>query len=257
MIFDTHMHTEFSFDSSEQITEMLNAAKAKNLGIITTEHKDLNYLEVGGFPIDFDVDDYFRRYEKYRSDTYLMGIELGLDMDYTPEIRKIEEGYDFDMVIGSLHTMAGINLSSRKYFKGKDQREFYKRYLTYAGEIIKDSPFIDSLAHFDYPTRYSGYRELRYDEYESEFKELFKIMVDKDVTLEINLKRPLQGEVLESFKSIYKGYYENGGRFITLASDAHVAEDIGRNFQEAMRLMDDIGLKICYYKNRERILCER
>lgn len=257
MIFDTHMHTEFSFDSSEQITEILAAAKAKNLGIITTEHKDLNYLEVGGFPIDFDVDDYFRRYEKYRSDTYLMGIELGLDMDYTKEIARIERRYDFDMVIGSMHTMAGINLSSRKYFKDKDQREFYEKYLTYARDIIVDSPFIDSLAHFDYPTRYSGFRELRYEEYEHHFQELFKTMLDKEVTLEINLKRPLHGEVLESFRSVYKGYYENGGRYVTLASDAHIAEDIGRNFQEAMELMDDIGLKICYYRNRERILCER
>lgn len=257
MIFDTHMHTELSFDSSEQITRILDAGKQKNLGVITTEHKDLNYFEVGGFPIDFNVDEYFRKYEKYRSDTYLMGIELGLDKFYTDKIRKISENYEFDMVIGSLHTMAGINLSSRKYFKGLDDKTFYKTYLKYAEEMIIDSPFIDTLAHFDYPTRYSGFRELRYEEYETEFKGLFKAMMDKDVTLEINLKRPLVGEVYDSFKSVYEGYYLNGGRYITLASDAHIAEDVGRNFDDAVRMMDDIGLEICYYKNRKRILCSR
>lgn len=257
MIFDTHMHTEFSFDSSEQITRILDAAKKKNLGVITTEHKDLNYFEVGGFPIDFSVDEYFRKYEKYRSDTYLMGIELGLDMNYTDKIRSIAENYEFDMVIGSLHTMAGINLSSRKYFKDRDEKTFYRAYLKYAKEMIIDSPFIDTLAHFDYPTRYSGYRELRYEEYETEFKALFSAMKEYDVTLEINLKRPLTGEVYESFLSVYKGYHKNGGRFVSLASDAHVAEDVGRNFDDALQMMDDIGLEICYYKNRQRILCTR
>jgi histidinol-phosphatase (PHP family) len=257
MIFDTHMHTELSFDSSEQITRILEEAKAKSLGVTTTEHKDLNYMEVGGFPIDFNVDEYFRRYEKYRSDTYLMGIELGLDMRYTDEIREIQNNYDFDIVIGSLHTMAGINLSSRKFFKEQDERVFYRSYLKYAEEIILDSPFIDSLAHFDYPTRYSGFQELRYEEYEKEFSGLFKTMIDKDVTLEMNLKRPLKGDVYHSFKSVYKGYYENGGRYVTLASDAHIADDIGRNFEEAIKLVDDLGLEICYYKNRKRVLCDR
>ena len=44
---------------------------------------------------------------------------------------------------------------------------------------------------------------------------------------------------------------------MTLASDAHIAEDIGRNFDEAIKLADDIGLEICYYKNRKRVLCDR
>ncbi|MFH5835770.1 PHP domain-containing protein [Proteiniclasticum sp. C24MP] len=257
MIFDTHMHTELSFDSSEQITKILEEAAVKNLGVITTEHKDLNYLEVGGFPIDFDVDEYFRLYEKYRSDTYLMGIELGLDRRYTDKIREIQEKYDFDIVIGSLHTMDGINLSSRKYFKSQNEKDFYRTYLRYAEEMVRDSSFIDALAHFDYPTRYSGFSELRYEAYEKELSALFKTMVREDVTLEINLKRPLIGEVYHSFRSIYKGYYENGGRYVTLASDAHVAEDIGRNFDEAIKLADDIGLEICYYKNRKRVLCDR
>lgn len=257
MIFDTHMHTELSFDSSEQIARILEAAESKNMGVITTEHKDLNYLEVGGFPIDFDVDEYFSRYGQYRSDTYLMGIELGLDRRYTDKIRKIQESYDFDMVIGSLHTMDGINLSSRRYLREQNEKAFYSAYLKYAEEMVRDSSFMDALAHFDYPTRYSGFSELRYEAYEKEFSALFQTMVKEDVTLEINLKRPLAGEVYHSFRSIYTGYYENGGRYVTLASDAHIAEDIGRNFKEAIQLADDIGLEICYYKNRKRVLCDR
>ena len=253
MIFDTHMHTEFSFDSSEKIEKLLETSEKKNLGIITTEHKDPNYEEVGGFPIDFNVDEYFKAYEKHRSDRYLMGIEMGLDHRYTGELKKIADSYEFDMVIGSLHTMKGFNLSSRKYLKSMEERAFYREYLLYAKEMIEENSFINSLAHFDYPTRYSPYKELKYEDYPEEFNALFQSMVQQDVTLEMNLKRPLAGDVLDSFRSVYKGYYDCGGRFVTLASDAHTAEDIGRNFEEAQQLLDDIGLKICYYKRRKRI----
>lgn len=253
MIFDTHMHTEFSFDSNEKIERLLEASEKKNLGIITTEHKDLNYEEVGGFPIDFNVDEYFEAYEKHRSDRYLMGIEMGLDHRYTGELKKIADSYEFDMIIGSLHTMKGFNLSSRKYLRTVEECAFYKEYLLYAKDMIEENSFINSFAHFDYPTRYSPYKELKYEDYPEEFKALFQTMVQQDVTLEMNLKRPLTGDVLDSFRSVFKGYYDCGGRFVTLASDAHSAEDIGRNFEEAQQLVDDIGLKICYYKRRKRI----
>jgi len=253
MIVDTHMHTEFSFDSSEKIERMLEKAKELHMGITTTEHKDLNYEEVGGFPIDFDVDHYFKTYEKYRSDTYFMGIELGLDRNYTKELEHLTSQYPFDMVIGSLHTMKGFNLSSRKYLAKMEEEVFYKEYLHYAKEMVEEHPFIDALAHFDYPTRYSPYREMRYEAYQEDFDGLFQAMVKHQVTLELNLKRPLQGELYHAFKSVYGGYKSQGGQFVTLASDAHVAEDIGRNFHEAKSLLDELGLEICYYRNRERI----
>ena len=257
MVFDTHLHTEMSFDSDEKLVNVLQMAKSRNLGAITTEHLDLNHMEIEGFPIDFDQDEYFRRYGQHRSETYLLGIELGLDKDYTKEIEKIQKSHDFDMVIGSLHTMGKDSLSSGKYFRGKGYKAFYTGYLAYAREMVLDNPFIDALAHLDYPTRYSGYPNMKYEEFQSEFDGLFKAMIEHGVALELNLKRPLLGDVLASFRSIFTGYRDNGGEFVTLASDAHIAEDLGRNFDDALRLIDDIGLKICYYRNRERMLCSR
>lgn len=257
MIFDTHMHTEFSFDSSETLENILAESKRKNLGVITTEHRDLNNMEIDGFPIDFDVEEYFRRYQPFRGENYLIGIELGLDKDYTNELRRVQEAFEFDMVIGSLHTMNKDSLSSRQYYKGKDYREFYRAYLTYAKEMVLDNPYINALAHLDYPTRYSGFPNLKYDEFKKEFDELFIVMLENEVSLELNLKRPLEGDVLSSFRSIFTGYKEQGGKSITLASDAHIAEDIGRNFEDALRLMDEIGLEICYYKERKRMICQR
>lgn len=253
-LFDTHMHTEFSFDSNEKLENILAKSKELGIGVITTEHKDLNYMEVGGFPIDFNVDDYFKAYEKYKSDTYLMGIELGLDADYQQEIKNIAKGYSFDMVIGALHTMEGINLSDRQYYKAINEHEFYRHYLNYAKDMLYAHPFIDTLAHFDYPTRYSGFGEMDFKTYEKEFIALFEAMKTQDITFEMNLRRPLEGDVLKAYKNIYSAYHAFGGEFVTLASDAHVSQDVARHFEKAKDLLNEIGLKTCHYKNRERVI---
>lgn len=253
-LFDTHMHTDFSFDSKEKLENILKKSKELGIGVITTEHKDLNYMDVGGFPIDFNVDDYFKAYEPYKSDTYLMGIELGLDRDYKEEVQAITKAYPFDMVIGSLHTMDGINLSDRQYYKDINEKDFYHHYLNYAKDMLIEHPFMDTLAHFDYPTRYSGFQEMDFSTYESEFIALFEAMKAQDITFEMNLRRPLEGKVLKAYKEIYKAYYDHGGKYVTLASDAHVAKDVGRNFKEAKSLLNQIGLKTCHYQNRKRII---
>ena len=253
-LFDTHMHTDFSFDSREKLENILKRSKELGIGVITTEHKDLNYMDVGGFPIDFNVDDYFKAYEKYKSDTYLMGIELGLDQEYKDDIKAIAKNYPFDMVIGALHTMEGINLSDRKYYRDIDEKDFYHHYLNYAKDMIYAHPFIDTLAHFDYPTRYSGFREMDFKTYEKEFIALFEAMKSEDVTFEMNLRRPLEGKVLKAYTEIYGAYFDHGGKYVTLASDAHVAEDVARHFDKAKNLLNDIGLETCHYQNRKRII---
>ena len=38
MIFDTHMHCDYSCDSHMKIAEAVAAAKQQNIGIVITEH---------------------------------------------------------------------------------------------------------------------------------------------------------------------------------------------------------------------------
>ena len=43
MIFDTHMHCDFSTDSSMTLEESIAAAEKENIGMIVTEHWDYDY----------------------------------------------------------------------------------------------------------------------------------------------------------------------------------------------------------------------
>lgn len=252
MLYDTHAHTRFSFDSRAALEGMLAAAKAKGLGICTTEHLDLNFMEVAGFPIDFDIDSYFSTYGPFRGEGYLMGIEIGLDFQDLPSYEAIVKNHPFDVVVGSLHTMDKKDLSNPKTFEGIDAKGFYRAYLQYARRMVEAAPFIDVLAHFDYPTRYSGYQHLLYEDFPQEFDGLFRALVAADTTLEINTKTPLDAAMVQSYRSVYGGYRRQGGRYVTLASDAHRPQEVGRDFDGALELVRELGLIPCHYERRTR-----
>ena len=53
MLYDCHIHTEFSADSELKIKDILEKAKKNNLGIITTEHLDYNLKTHPQFALRF------------------------------------------------------------------------------------------------------------------------------------------------------------------------------------------------------------
>ena len=61
MIFDTHMHCDYSCDSHMKIAEAVAAAKQQNIGIVITEHWDDDY-PTNPSSFMFDVDEYFERF---------------------------------------------------------------------------------------------------------------------------------------------------------------------------------------------------
>ena len=58
MLFDTHIHTQFSTDSTMILADAQAQANKLGIGITLTEHMDLAYP---GEPASFvfDIDDYF------------------------------------------------------------------------------------------------------------------------------------------------------------------------------------------------------
>ena len=63
-MFDSHVHTLISTDSKMEISTVINKSKKENIGIVLTEHIDLDFPVKGKFM--FDIPKYFSSYSKYR-----------------------------------------------------------------------------------------------------------------------------------------------------------------------------------------------
>ena len=73
MIFDAHMHCQYSIDSKMSAEEAKAAALQQNLGIIITEHWDEDY-PTNPEAFVFDIEDYFKKFGPYRSKNLLLGM---------------------------------------------------------------------------------------------------------------------------------------------------------------------------------------
>lgn len=255
MVFDTHMHTKFSTDSKMNIEDAINKAKDENIGIIITEHMDINFPVEGQFV--FDCEKYFDEYNKHRNDKVLLGIELGLRMDCIDENIKVIDNNNFDFVLGSIHVVDKIDIFFKEYYERfSNKKVAYEKYLETMHECIKTYDCFDAMAHIDYICRYSPYddREMYYRKFADYIDEVLKVLIEKDKVIEINTARLNQDVAIENLTDIYTRYKELGGKYVTVGSDSHNANDIARNFKAAYRVIEKVGLKSVYFKDRKMII---
>lgn len=250
-MFDTHLHTEVSTDSEMTIDEVIETSKNNNLGIIITEHMDLGLKNENKFC--FDVPSYFEKYNKYRNNKLLLGIELGMEEDLIVEGKEVVCSGNFDYVIGSIHLINKMDLYFEEFYKDKSKDEAFHIYFDNMKYNLQKYDFIDSLGHIDYISRYARYKdpEISYNIFKEDINEVLKILAEKEKSIEINTRRLSDKKVVENLVKIYKRFYELGGKTVTLGSDSHTAKDIGSRLSLAKEMADYCNLKVVYYKNRK------
>lgn len=251
MVFDSHIHTKFSTDSNMDILEAIAVSKEKNIGIIITEHLDLDYPKEAEFR--FDIAKYFNDYEKYRNDKVKLGIEIGLTKNTLKENEEIASKYDFDYVLGSIHAVRGLDIYLDYINLGYNKREFFTYYLEEMLTCVNLYNNFDSLAHIDYPCRYCNYdnKEILVSEFKDILAEIFKSLINKGKVLELNTNRLQNKDAKEALIDIYKLYRDLGGKYITLGSDSHNYKGIYRNFHIGLELMEHLKLKGIYFNKRK------
>ncbi len=250
-MFDSHMHTSFSTDSKMNIEAAIKKASELNMGIITTEHMDLNFPDKDQFR--FDPKEYFKEYSKYRSNKVLLGIEIGMIADQALENKKLIESYPFDYVIGSIHIVDNVDVMTEEFYINRSKKDSYEHYFKYMLDCIRTHSFIDSLGHIDYISRYSAYedKEIYYEDFSEYIDEVLKAVIEADKALELNTRRLGNSDAVNNLKKIYKRFYELGGKMITVGSDSHYENSIGFNFDAAKAIAESCKLKIVYFKERK------
>ncbi len=103
----------------------------------------------------------------------------------------------------------------------------------------------------DFPKRY--YKEIYYEE--QMIAEIFKEMLEKNIVMEINTSSLRKGldDTMPS-KEILEIYKDNGGKYVTIGSDAHEEVDLAAGNDRAKRLVSELGLQEVVYRERKKVI---
>lgn len=103
----------------------------------------------------------------------------------------------------------------------------------------------DILAHLTYPLRYmvgENHRNIDLNRHSDLIDEILRQAARSGKALEINtsgLRQPL-GETLPTLPYVRR-FREFGGEYVTVGSDAHYAEDLGKGVNEGMKVAQEAG----------------
>ena len=249
MLADFHIHTCFSGDSEANVDAVIQSAISKGLKhMAITDHNDFEF-EDGKF--ELDTERYFdfmtKKKVEYKDQINLsVGIECGLEPRFADRINNLLNSYDFDFIIGSSHVINGRDPYYKEYFENRPVHDAMVEYLESIIENITIFNNFDVYGHLDYMMRYAPVspEEKRYDynEYGELFDTILTKLISKGKGIEINTS-PLRSGLADTNPNmqVIKRYKELGGKIITIGSDSHRPEDVGANFDDAIKLLQNAG----------------
>ncbi len=251
---DQHIHSNFSKDAESTPEEMAQGAVEKGLSLISfTDHYDKDDLDWGDEFI-FDTGDYFTRMnevkEAYRDQIKIrIGIELGLQPYLSDFYHTLVLEHPFDLVIGSVHSVAREEIATGHIFEGRADEEAYHQILQEMIEDVKVSAAdFDVLGHLDYMTRYGKSKEpvYTYDRFADEIDTILRLLVDNGKGLEVNTSGLKYGlPYMHPHMDVLKRYRELGGEIVTVGSDAHAPDEIAYDFDRIFDVLEACGFQ--YY----------
>ena len=259
MIADCHTHSRVSPDSNAPMVEMARQALAYGLDVMClTDHCDLLSLE-GERTLDYNWQAVLRERQTMldafgtRLDLPL-GLEFGMAHLYPEAAEKILSQPGLDFVIGSCHNMDEKDGGRDFYLLSYDTLEdCYRALDNYFASMQKmaATPYYDVVGHVIYPLRYMNgpYETPSLARYRDQIREILCLAIDSGRGIEINTWK---GQTLAAWRPLLKDYKELGGEILTVGSDAHAPDPLGRGIREAYQLMQDCGFRyVAVYHQRK------
>lgn len=260
---DYHLHSNFSGDSQAPMEEMIQ--RAVELGyteMCFTEHMDMDFpvteenpahtFEVNTDSYLFDLIKYREKYEDKIKVNF--GIELGLQPHISRENARYVKSHDFDFVIASTHIVKHKDPGYPDYYEGITDEEGYRAYFEEILASIRSFTNFDVYGHIDYVIRYSRTkdRDYSYSKYADIFDKIIDALIYNGKGIEVNTGGLGKG-LKETHPGIdfLKAYRQKGGEIITVGSDAHRPQDIGRYFDRAAEALKEAGFThYCTFEKR-------
>ena len=251
---DLHTHSLYSFDGAKDATPDALCRRALELGlsdVAITDHCDVDG-EVEGIYDLYDADAAWNAMteakEKYAGRLNLIrGIELGNAHHCPDYARAALARHPYEYVIGSLHNLSGVpDFCMLRYeiMTPAHIAQIFDRALDETLEMLSFDG-ITTLGHMTYMHRYLTRAKLTLDfkPYYEKIRAIYAVLIDKGIALEVNVSSLWKdlGVAMPTLELI-RLYADCGGHLITVGSDAHAPQNLGKAIRKGYALLNAAGL---------------
>ena len=255
-LVDLHVHSTCSVDGKSSIAEYARQAEIMGLAEVGyCEHVDLDPRDIGyGY---MDPGRYAREVTAARATVDGIRLRMGAEITYQSGLEESvlawQANHPWDYVVASVHMVDytdGWAIISEPgameaYFAGHSQRQAYGPYFAELQRAVQ-SGLGDVLGHLDLVKRFGvrQYGPLDPAIFEEEIREILQAAAHRGMGLEINTSglRQSPGEPYPAL-TVLRWFREVGGEVITVGSDAHHADDLGRGITEALAMAREAGFR--------------
>lgn len=277
-LVDTHNHLAgWSPDASQTYEEILEATARRGIaGVAISDHYDPDCVTSSGDPWIFDPDAYMETFypRRRRPSTrapgdpvgFLVAVEVGWMPETSGTLHRLLDGYPFDFSIVSLHYLHHHDPYSHadQVYTGPLEA-VYTEVIEAIADSAEDMSEARIVGHYDFFSRYAPIERSKmcYHHAPEAFDRLFRVMAKNDQVLEINTgtvdaltrKKHYTLEDAMPDRAILMRYRELGGRYVSIASDAHAPRQNGRFVRETLAYLTRLGFdQTVWYEAGERFV---
>ena len=269
MLTDYHVHLRpderettparfFTAANAERYREAASERGIAELGVAEHVYRFSAALEVWDHPFwrAYAVDDLDDYCAFVREETDL---KLGIEADFIPgredRMANLLEPRDWDYVIGSVHFVGDESLDTEEFSiwtQTASAERIWKRYFEMLGAAAESGLF-DILAHPDLVKVWGKDRPLPDGDLRRFYYPAMEAIAGSGVALEVStagLRKPV-GEIYPA--PAFLAMAIDAGTPLALSSDAHVPEQLGYRYDEAVELLGGLGVEeIADFERRER-----
>jgi histidinol-phosphatase (PHP family) len=271
MLTDYHVHLRpdepgttaeryFTAANAERYREAAEQREIAELGVAEHIYRFTQALEVWQHPlwVENAHDDLDAYVAFVREETDL---RLGIEADFIPgredRMRDLLEEREWDYVVGSIHFLAEGALDYDKYDvwnSGRSADHVWRTYFTWLGELAATGMY-DILAHPDLVKHWGPERPWPEKDPRFYYDLAMEQIAESGIAIEVStagLRKPV-GEMYPSIP--FLEMVADAGNPIALSSDAHVPEQVGFEYEQALELLDGLGFsQLAVFDRRERRL---
>ncbi len=245
-MMDYHVHTLLCNHAGGRMEKYIDHAVHRGLSeICFLDHLTLNEHGRHQSMTPMDVPLYYYAVRRLQSACKnRIKIKVGLEVDFSPELaqkaRTIVERFDFDMIGGSVHFIKDRNIVSSRAGENQTsppEKNVYDRYLELLDSLAQ-CPYIDIVCHLDMIKKFGA---IPSNDFYEKLDPILDKIADSGKAVEINTSglHHAAGQTYPGNRILKKCRQKNIP--LCMGSDAHSPDQVGRNFDTALKQIRDAG----------------